>query len=119
FIAQYTGASRPRRVGPAVWQGIHFALLTGLMFFLYAPAAPFLISLGEHPPELQPLEATYLHCLAFAAMPMLLMAAINGFFAGRGHPWTVLGIEAFGTGVNILLALVFIFGRLRVPELVI
>src|SRR5207253_569481 len=55
FIAQYTGAGRPHRVGPAVWQGIHFALLTGLMFFLYAPAAPFLISLGEHPPELQPL----------------------------------------------------------------
>src|SRR5262249_60502036 len=25
FVAQYTGAGRPGRVGPAVWQGIHFA----------------------------------------------------------------------------------------------
>ena len=25
FVAQYTGAGRPERVGPAVWQGIHFA----------------------------------------------------------------------------------------------
>ena len=26
FVAQYTGAGRPQRVGPAVWQGIHFAV---------------------------------------------------------------------------------------------
>lgn len=117
FIAQYTGAGRPHRVGPAVWQGIYFALVAGLLFFLMAPAAPFLISLGGHPSDLQPLEATYLQCLAFAAMPMLLMAAINGFFSGRGQTWTVLGIEAFGTAVNVLLALVLIFGRLGFPEM--
>ena len=29
------------------------------------------------------------------------MAAVNGFFSGRGQTWTVLGIEAFGTAVNI------------------
>ena len=29
FVAQYTGAGRPERVGPAVWQGIHFAVLAG------------------------------------------------------------------------------------------
>src|SRR5262249_9777778 len=46
-----------------------------------------------------------------------LMAAINGFFSGRGQTWTVLGIEAFGTTVNVLLALVLIFGRLGFPEL--
>jgi Na+-driven multidrug efflux pump len=26
FVAQYVGAGQPRRVGPAVWQGIHFRL---------------------------------------------------------------------------------------------
>ena len=26
FVAQYTGANRPHRVGPAVWQGVHFAV---------------------------------------------------------------------------------------------
>src|SRR5690242_6030667 len=30
FVAQYTGAGRPERVGPAVWQGIHFAVVAGL-----------------------------------------------------------------------------------------
>jgi MATE family multidrug resistance protein len=117
FVAQYTGAGRSNRVGPAVWQGIHFAVLGGLLFLLMAPSAPFLISLGRHSPELQVLESAYLRCLAFAAMPMLVMSAVNGFFSGRGQTWTVLGIEAVGTGVNVLLALVLVFGRLGFPEM--
>src|SRR5215467_15278460 len=38
FVAQYTGAGRPHRVGPAVWQGLHFALLAGPLMLLLAPA---------------------------------------------------------------------------------
>ncbi|MBX9622299.1 MAG: MATE family efflux transporter [Gemmataceae bacterium] len=117
FVAQYTGAGRPHRVGPAVWQGIYFGVAAGLVFMLVAPAAPFLISLGGHPAEIQPLETAYLHCLAFAALPMLIMHAVNGFFSGRSQTWTVLGIEGFGTAVNIALALVLIFGRLGFPEM--
>lgn len=117
FVAQYTGAGRPHRVGSAVWQGIYFAAGAGLLFLGMVPAAPFLIGLSEHPPTIQPLEVTYLRCLSYAALPMLIMAAINGFFSGQGRTWTVLGIEAFGTIVNIALALVLIFGRAGFPEL--
>ncbi len=117
FVAQYTGAGRPHRVGPAVWQGIHFAIVTGFLFLVMVPAAPFLIGLAEHSPALQELEVKYLRCLAFAALPMLVMAAVNGFFSGRGQTWTVLGIEAFGTAVNVLLALVLIFGHAGFPEM--
>ena len=117
FVAQYTGAGRPHRVGPAVWQGIHFAIGTGLLFLAMVPAAPFLIDLGGHSPALQELETKYLRCLAFAGMPMLVMAAVNGFFSGRGQTWTVLGIEAVGTAANVVLALVLIFGRAGFPEM--
>jgi MATE family multidrug resistance protein len=116
FVAQYTGAQRPHRVGPAVWQGIYFAVLAGLLMLLLWPAAPYLIAAGGHEPVLQELETVYLQCLSFAAMPMLIMAAVNGFFSGRGQTWTVLGIEAVGTAVNVLLALVLIFGQLGFPE---
>jgi MATE family multidrug resistance protein len=78
--------------------------------------APLLISAGQHSAALQSLEVAYLRCLAFAALPMLIMAAVNGFFSGRGQTWTVLGIEAFGTTVNVALALVLIFGRLGFAE---
>jgi MATE family multidrug resistance protein len=117
FVAQYSGAGRPHRVGPAVWQGIHFAVLAGLLLLLLAPAGPGLIGLGGHSPALQTLEVAYLRCLACAGMPMLVMAAVNGFFSGRGQTWTVLGIEAFGTAVNVALALVLIFGRAGFPEM--
>jgi MATE family multidrug resistance protein len=117
FVAQYTGAGRPERVGPAVWQGIHFAVLAGLLFLLIAPAARLLIALGGHTRALQALEVVYLQCLCFAALPMLVMAAVNGFFSGRGKTWTVLLIEAAGTAVNVALALVMIFGRAGFPEL--
>jgi MATE family multidrug resistance protein len=117
FVAQYTGAGRPERVGPAVWQGIHFAVLAGLLFLAMVPAAPALIALGGHTGALQVLEVTYLRCLCFAALPMLVMAAVNGFFSGRGQTWTVLAIEAAGTFVNVVLALVLIFGRAGFPEL--
>lgn len=117
FVAQYTGAGRPERVGPAVWQGIHFGVAAGLAFLLMLPAAPSLIALAGHSLELQRLEAIYLRCLCFAALPMLIMAAVNGFFSGRGQTWTVLGIEAAGTTVNVAFALVLIFGRAGFPEL--
>src|SRR5687767_15077770 len=48
FVAQYSGAQRPKRVGPAVWQGIYFAVGTGILFLLMVPAAPALIALGGH-----------------------------------------------------------------------
>src|SRR5262249_54556084 len=111
FVAQYTGAGRSHPVGAAVWQGIHFAVFAGLLMLILVPVAPALIAVGGHSAALQPLEVAYLRCLAFAALPMLVMAAVNGFFSGRGQTWTVLGIEAFGTIVNVALALVLIFGR--------
>jgi len=117
FVAQYTGAGRPHRVGPAVWEGIHFAILAGLLMLVLIPAAPFLIAVGGHSTPLQALEVIYLRCLAFAAMPMLLMVAVNGFFSGRGHTWAVLGIEAFGMIVKATLALVLVFGLACFPEL--
>jgi multidrug resistance protein, MATE family len=117
FVAQYTGAARPQRVGPAVWQGIHFAIVAGLVFLIVVPLAPLLIGAGGHSEALQVLEVAYLRCLAFAALPMLVMGAINGFFSGRGQTWTVLGIEAVGTAVNVGLALVLVFGRLGFPEM--
>src|SRR5688572_28261603 len=71
FVAQYTGAGRPHRVGPAVWQGIHFAVLAELAFLLLVPLSPAMIALGGHTPAIQALESIYLQCLCFAALPML------------------------------------------------
>jgi multidrug resistance protein, MATE family len=59
---------------------------------------------------MQELEVTYFRCLCFAALPTLVVAAANSFFAGRGDTWTVMVNDAAGMAVNAVLAFVLIFG---------
>jgi multidrug resistance protein, MATE family len=117
FVAQYTGAGRPHRVGPAVWHGIHFSVITGLLFTLLWPLAPAIFSLTGHTSDMLALEVTYFRTLCAAALPMALVAAVSGFFSGRGDSWTVMGINAIGTVVNIALDYLLIFGNFGAPEL--
>jgi MATE family multidrug resistance protein len=79
FVAQYTGAGRPHRVGPAVWQGLYFAVLGGLAFLGLLPLAGPLVALGGHDPTVQQLEITYFECLCFSALPFLITAAASSF----------------------------------------
>ena len=117
FVAQYTGAGRPHRVGPAVWQGLHFSLVTGLLFLAIYPFAPAYVAAGGHEASLQALESAYLRPLCFAALPMLITATVGSFFAGRGSPWAVLVINGVGTAVNAALAYLLIFGEFGFPRL--
>lgn len=117
FVAQYVGAGRPERVGPAVWQAIYFAGLGGLAFLFLVPVAEPLVALGDHAPELQALESTYFRCLCFSALPALVTAAVSSFFAGRGRTRTVLVIDATGLAVNAVAAYGLIFGVGGLPRL--
>ncbi len=116
FVAQYLGAGRPNRVGPVIWQALHFSLLGGVTFLLLVPAARPLAALAGHSPAVEVLEATYFACLCFAALPMLVTAAACGFFIGRGDNWTVLLINATGLTVNGILAYAWIFGAWGFPR---
>jgi MATE family multidrug resistance protein len=117
FVAQYTGAGRPERVGPVVWQAIWFSLGIGLLFQLLHPLAGWFVELGGHAEDLQELEIAYFRCLCVSALPMLLTAALTSFFAGRGDSRTVLGINATGLTVNGILAYLLIYGKAGLPVL--
>lgn len=117
FVAQYTGANRPNRVGIAVWHGIHFSLIAGSLFWLLWIPAPVIFAWAGHEPHMQVLETQYFRTLCGAAMPMAIVAAVSSFFSGRGDSWTVLGINAIGTLVNIVLDYFLIFGYGSLPEL--
>src|SRR5438874_2705153 len=117
FVAQYTGAGQHHRVGPAVWQALYFAIAAGLAFLGLLPFAEPLVALGGHAASLQALEVSYFRCLCFAALPTLVTAASNSFFAGRGDSWKVLYIDAAGLSVNGVLAYAWIFGRWGFPAL--
>jgi MATE family multidrug resistance protein len=117
FVAQYTGAGQPLRVGAVIGQALWFAGLCGLSFLLLWPLAGPIVALGSHAAQLQALEVTYFRCLCFSALPTLLTAAACSFFAGRGDSRTVLLVSALGLAVNGPCAYVLIFGRLGFPQL--
>lgn len=116
FVAQYLGAGRPERIGPAVWQSLYFSLVAGVAFMALAPFAEAIMALGGHTPALQRLEADYFRCLCFSSLPMLLTASASAFFVGRGANWTVMVINAVGLLVNALLDYAWIFGYWGFPE---
>src|SRR5262249_8971946 len=104
-------AGQPRRVGPAVWQALHFSVVAGVAFLALLPLARPLVVLAGHEPRLQELEVVYFRCLCFSALPTLLTAAAGAYFAGLGRSRTVLPVNATGLLINGLLASAWIFGR--------
>jgi MATE family multidrug resistance protein len=117
FVAQYTGAKRHHRVGPAVWQSFYFSVAGGLAFLCIWLLAEPLVALGRHSPNIQTLEIAYLRCMCFAALPALLVASANSFFAGRGQSWIVLLVDGAGLSVNAILAYAWIFGHFGFPAM--
>jgi MATE family multidrug resistance protein len=117
FVAQYLGAGRKQRIGPAVWQALYCAVAGGLAFLALRPLAPAIVAWGGHAPAVQALEIEYFKPLCFAALPMLITASVNSFFAGRGDSWTVMIIDAAGLSFNALLAYAWIFGHFGFPAL--
>ncbi|MFM7150482.1 MAG: MATE family efflux transporter [Gemmataceae bacterium] len=117
FVAQYTGAGQPHRVGAIIGQALWFAVLAGLGFLFLIPLANLLVGFAGHSPQLQRLEAVYFRCLCFSALPFLVTAATSSFFAGRGESFMVLIINVAGLLVNGFWAVVLIFGYLGFPAM--
>ena len=116
FVAQYTGAGRPHRIGPVVWQALYFAVACGLLFPLLIPLVDLIIGWSEHKPAVKLLERAYFRGLSLAALPTLILASTNAFFAGRQKSWTVLLVNATGALTNALLAVPLILWQRDDPE---
>ncbi len=117
FTAQYTGAARPRRVGPVIWQSLYFSLAGGAVFLAMSPLAARLLEWVGHSPHVRELETDYFRCLCFAAPPTLLTASALSFFAGRGDSRTVLVVNVVGLAVNAVCAWTLIFGLYGFPAM--
>lgn len=117
FVAQYTGAGRPRRVGAALWQGVWFSLLSALLLALLAPLAGPFFSLTGHPQAVQRLETVYFQILALGAGTAVLASVLSCFYSGRGHTRVVMLVNMAGAALNIPLDYALIFGAWGLPEL--
>ncbi|OVE78611.1 MATE family efflux transporter [bacterium I07] len=117
FVAQYTGADRPKRIGPVVWQGVYFSIFAGLLILPLYAAAPMIFKLAGHAPEVAILEEQYFKIMIFSGFPVTASSAMAAFFSGRGKTWVVMWVTFASTLVNIILDYCLIFGRLGFPEM--
>jgi MATE family multidrug resistance protein len=116
FIGQYHGAGRPRRIGPAVWQGIYFSVLAGGLCAGLSPLAGPIFAAAGHDPAVRLHEITYARVLLLGAFPVILMATLASFFSGRGRTRTVLVVNILATLVNVVLDYCWIFGHAGFPR---
>jgi multidrug resistance protein, MATE family len=117
FIAQYLGAGRPHRIGPAVWQGVYFSILAGVVIAALAPLAAPVFRAAGHPPEVLAAEVTYSTIIMRAAFPAILMATLSTFFAGRGETRLMLLVNVATTLVDTVLNYLWIFGKGGFPRM--
>jgi MATE family multidrug resistance protein len=117
FVAQYQGARRPRRIGPAVWQGVYFSILAGVVVAALEPVAGPVFRAAGHPPEVLLAEMTYSSILMRGAFPAVLMATLSTFFAGRGETRVVLLVNVATTLVDTVLNYFWIFGKGGFPRM--
>jgi MATE family multidrug resistance protein len=116
FVAQYSGARRPERVGPSIWQGVYLALFSGLLALVPAALSAPLFDLIGHDPSIRQAETVYFRVLCYGIGLHVLSITASSFFSGRGKTWTVLAVSAAATLCNIVLDYALIFGHWGLPE---
>lgn len=117
LIAQYIGSNAPRRVGPALWQGIIFALVAALFLCLVCILAGDFFDLIGHEPDIRRLEVEYFTVLTMGSGLSLLGATLAGFFSGRGQTRPVMAANVAAMIINVPLDYLLIFGGLGLPAL--
>jgi MATE family multidrug resistance protein len=117
FVAQYYGAQRFNRIGPALWQGVYISLLGGILILCAIPFAGPVFKLVGHSPPVQENEVIYFQILCLGGGAYAASYALSGFFSGRGKTWPVLWVNVLTTLVNLILDYGLVFGRWGFPEL--
>lgn len=117
FVAQYHGAGRKHRIGPAIWQGIYFSIAAGLLVAALSPLAAPAFALAGHPADVRAAEVAYSTILMKGALPTILMGALSTFFSGRGRTRVVLAVSVGATALDSVLNYAMIFGHWGFPRM--
>ena len=109
FVAQYSGAKRRERIGPALWQGIYLAIVGGILMMFLAPLArPFFRWVGHEAP-LPEIESQYFVVLTLGSPVFLIKIALSCYYTGLGRTRVVMAVDALGCLTNMVLNLWLIF----------
>lgn len=117
FVAQYYGAQRYDRIGPAVWQSLYISLGGGALLLLMIPFSGMFFNWVGHSDSMRQLEIDYFKALCYSAMPTAIVAAASGFFTGLGKTQVIMWINCAGLIGNVVLDYVMIFGHFGSPAM--
>ncbi len=117
FVAQYTGAKTPDRIGATVWQGIYFSLFSAIILASLVFISENIFDLIGHSPHIRSLEVSYFNVLTLGAGLVVLNSALACFYTGRGLTRAIMFIHMAGAAVNIPLDYCLINGIGPFPEL--
>jgi len=117
FVAQYTGAGNHHQIGGVLWQGIYFALGSGVLLAGVSFFAEPIFRMGGHPPEIQLLEVVYFRIMCLGSILYILTSGLAAFYTGRGETRPVMLVNAAGMLFNIPLDYALINGIWIFPEM--
>lgn len=117
FVAQYTGAKQPERVGASLWQGLYLCVFGTIALPLIAIYTEEIFAVIGHAPRIQEMEASYMRILSFCAPLFLANVVFSSFYSGRGKAWTIVWLNVLLTILNAVFDYALIFGNWGFPEL--
>lgn len=110
FVAQYYGDDQPRKIGPAVWQGVWLAVSFSLMVPIVQAYAPSLFAAFKHEAELARIETLFFQILCYGAPGWLIGQSLECFYSGRGKTWVVMVVDSGAVLINLALACMLVLG---------
>ena len=117
FVAQYHGAGRPERVGPAIGQGIRIGLLLMPFYLLLLPLAQPLFDLIGHDPVQRVYEVKYFKVVLWGSGAAIISESLTAYFTGRGKTPVVMIVNVTAVLLNVVLDWILIFGHFGLPEM--
>jgi MATE family multidrug resistance protein len=117
FVAHYIGAKQGDRACSATWQGIYFALISGMVVFLIGFTADPLFRWVGHSDSVRLLENSFFSITCWGSFGIIIANALGGYFSGQGKTATLMVAHISGFIINAILDYVLIFGKFGLPSM--
>lgn len=117
FVAQDLGAKRYRNIGRMTWQGVYFALASGILLFFLSNHSSDLFRLLGPSTDVQAVGSSYLRVRMRGGLFIVMWMCFSAFLRGLGDTRTPLKITVLANVINIFGDYVLIFGKLGFPEM--
>jgi MATE family multidrug resistance protein len=117
LVAQYYGAGRFEKCTRVTTQGAFIALASAPVLLIGAYYGGDAFALMGHEPEQVVLERSYFHVLMAGSLFILLKATLASYFSGIGRTKIVMISDLIGTGLNIPLTWMLVFGEFGFPQM--